>query len=90
MEAHLTYIIYSETKNRYYIGSTSVGIDLRLERHNQGGTRSTKSGLPWILKYAKNFDSKTEALKWERFIKKQKSRVFIEKLINSQENEYSK
>ena len=90
MKAHQTYIISSQTKNRYYIGSTSVGPDLRLQRHNDGWTRSTKSGAPWILKYLKNFDSKSEALKWERFIKKQKSRVFIEKLINSDENEYSK
>ena len=90
MEAHQTYIIYSETKDRYYIGSTSVGIDLRLERHNQGWTKSTKSGIPWILKYIKSFETKIEALKWERFIKKQKNRVFIEKLINSEENEYFK
>ena len=90
MSSHQTYIIYSKTSDRYYIGSTSVGIDLRLERHNQGCTKSTKPGLPWVLKYVKSFDSKSGALKWERFIKKQKSRIFIEKLILSDENEYSK
>ncbi len=43
MKTHLTYIIYSEVKDQYYIGSSSVDISLRLERHNQGWTRSTKS-----------------------------------------------
>ncbi len=82
-----TYILYSKSKDRYYIGSTSVGVELRLTRHNEGWTRSTKFGIPWEVNYIKSFDSNTEALKFERFIKKQKSRGFIEKLIISKENE---
>jgi len=31
-----TYIIYSGSKDRYYIGSTGVGVEKRLERHNEG------------------------------------------------------
>jgi len=89
MKAHQTYIIYSKTNDQYYTGSSSVGIDLRLERHNKGWTKSTKSGIPWILKYAKTFEFKSDALKWERSIKKQKSRIFIKNLITSNENEYS-
>lgn len=58
-----TYIIYSTLKDRYYIGSTGVGVEKRLERHNEGWTRSTKSGAPWALKYYLSFESKTEALK---------------------------
>ena len=86
---HQSYILYSQSKDRYYIGSTSVGVELRLKRHNEGWTKSTKSGIPWELKYAKGFGSKSEALKWEKFIKKQKSRLFIQTLISSDENENS-
>tara|TARA_R110002050_G_scaffold151380_5_gene278464 strand:+ start:3867 stop:4175 length:309 start_codon:yes stop_codon:yes gene_type:complete len=89
MHTHLTYIIYSSSLNRFYIGSTSVGVKLRVERHNAGWTRSTKHGIPWELRYFKNFSTKKEALKWEMFIKKQKSKVFIERLINSEDNELS-
>lgn len=32
--------------DRYYVGSTQ-DIDLRIERHNSGTTRSTKAGVPW-------------------------------------------
>ncbi len=84
---HYTYIIYSETKDRYYTGSTSVGVEKRVERHNSGWSRSTKSGIPWKVEYTKSFEVKTDALKWERYIKRQKSRSFIESLIESVENE---
>ena len=81
------YIIYSDSKDRFYIGTSGVGPEIRLTRHNAGWTRSTKSGIPWEIKFVKSFDSKTEALKWEKMVKKQKSRPFIEGLINSEENE---
>ncbi|HET8866587.1 MAG TPA: GIY-YIG nuclease family protein [Gracilimonas sp.] len=85
---HQTYIIYSAGTDTYYVGSTSVGVEKRLERHNEGWSRSTKFGRPWVIKYIKSFDTKSEALKWENHIKRQKSRVYIEELINSEENEH--
>ncbi|MBO6794479.1 MAG: GIY-YIG nuclease family protein [Balneolaceae bacterium] len=81
------YIIYSNSKDRFYTGASGVGVEIRVDRHNSGWTRSTKSGIPWELKYVRTFESKTDALKWERMVKSKKSRVFIEKLINSSENE---
>ena len=78
-----TYIIYSSTKDRYYIGSTGTGVETRVERHNDGWTRSTKSGVPWKLKYVRSFETKTEALRWEKHIKGQKSRDYIDELIRT-------
>ncbi|MAL17342.1 MAG: excinuclease ABC subunit C [Balneola sp.] len=60
---HFTYIIYSKTKDQYYTGSTSVGVVKRIERHNAGWSRSTKSGIPWQIVYIKGFEIKSEALK---------------------------
>jgi putative endonuclease len=82
MEEYFVYILYSHSKNRYYIGSCST-IPARLERNNAGATPSTKSGRPWIVVYSEKFCSKTDALKRENNIKKQKSRLYIESLINS-------
>lgn len=82
-----TYILYSSSKDRYYVGSTGVGAKKRLDRHNEGWTRSTKSGIPWELRYVRSFENKTKALQWENHIKRQKSRKFIEELIASEENE---
>ncbi|WP_421773904.1 GIY-YIG nuclease family protein [Gracilimonas sp.] len=55
---HETYIIYSESKDRYYVGSTSVGLAKRVERHNAGWSRSTKSGISWVVKYLMKFKRK--------------------------------
>jgi putative endonuclease len=79
---YYVYILYSYIKNRYYIGSTS-DVEERLIRHNAGATPSTKSGKPWKVVFSKQFDSKTEALKYEIYIKRMKSRKFIESLIQN-------
>jgi putative endonuclease len=75
-----TYIIYSQTKNRYYIGS-SKNIKERLIRHNAGATKSTKPGRPWSIVYFEKFESKSDAIKREFHLKRMKSKIFIENLI---------
>ena len=84
MEKYYTYILYSEKLDRYYIGSTS-DVDTRLIRHNAGGTKSTKSGRPWVLVYKEVFNTRAEAYNRELYIKQKKSRVFIEELIRALE-----
>ena len=82
MEEWFTYILYSGKIDRYYIGST-YDIKWRLERHNMGWGKFTKYGIPWELVYSEQFETKAEALKREREIKKKKSRKYIEELINA-------
>lgn len=48
--SYYTYILYSPTKDRYYIGS-SEDPERRLIRHNAGATPSTKPGRPWEVVY---------------------------------------
>ncbi len=79
---HYVYILYSQTRDRYYIGSTA-DTKKRLLRHNAGATPSTKSGRPWKIVYTKEFDSKTDALKFENFLKRMKSRELIESLVEN-------
>ena len=75
-----TYILHSESKDRYYIGHTH-DLDLRLERHNAGWSRSTKSGIPWKIVYFEEYQAKSEANKRELEIKRKKSRKYIENII---------
>ena len=77
---HFIYILYSETRDRYYIGS-SADVNERLIRHNAGAVLTTKSGRPWKVVYSETFSSKTEALKRELYLKRMKSRVYLEDLI---------
>ena len=55
------YILYSDRKNRYYYGHSS-NVELRLDRHNDGWTKSTKYGIPWKLVYKEPFSTKGEAI----------------------------
>ena len=75
-----TYILFSEKCNQYYVGSTQ-NLDDRINRHNTGRSNFTKRGIPWILAYQKQYNSKSEAYQAELYIKSQKSRKYIEELI---------
>ncbi len=74
------YIIYSQKLDRYYVGSTN-DLDRRLHDHNRGKTPYSKNGLPWVLRYSEHFETRQEAVRREKEIKKKKSRKFIEALI---------
>jgi putative endonuclease len=76
------YILYSHTKDRYYIGY-SHDPDNRLVEHNLGATNSTRPGRPWSLVYKEEFEDKKSAIKRELNIKKMKSKKYIENLIRS-------
>lgn len=64
----VVYILKSKLYNRYYTGHTN-DLDIRLERHNKGYVKSTKSYKPWIIVYTEKYQSKSEAFKREMAIK---------------------
>lgn len=69
MQNFFTYILFSTSKNKYYVGSTN-SIQRRLIEHNSGQTKSTKLGIPWNLVFTQEFRTKSEATKLEIKIKK--------------------
>jgi len=79
-----TYILYSEKTDTYYIGSTGNLAD-RLKRHNSGRSTYTKRGIPWVVVYSKEYETKTEAYRAELYIKSQKSRKYIEDIVKRTE-----
>ena len=82
------YIIYSLKSDKYYIGLTS-NVHRRLSEHNDPSrvNKFTSRHLPWELRlYLEISSSRGEAQMVERFIKNQKSRLFLEKLIEEKEN----
>ena len=74
------YILYSEKLNKYYVGAC-IDMERRLYEHNIGHSKFTASGTPWILKHTETFETLEEAKKREQYIKKMKSRKYIEDLI---------
>ena len=79
---YFVYILFSEKCNRYYVGY-SIDPDKRLiEKHNKGYVTATKNCNPYILIKTKEYNSEIEAIIEEKRIKKMKSRIYIESLIN--------
>ena len=75
------YILFSEKLKRYYVGY-SQNPQHRLDtRHNQQKVNATKNGIPYRLAAMKSFNTEIEAIREEKRIKKMKSRVYTEKLI---------
>ena len=83
------YILYSSGYDHYYIGHTDDVIR-RLNEHNhpEVNTKFTSKYLPWELRLSFAVSAKRgETIRVERFIKNQKSRLFVEKLISEKGNE---
>jgi putative endonuclease len=76
-----TYILYSPSLDKYYVGYTG-NIELRIERHNSSWGKFTSQGIPWKLVYKEKFDTISDAIKRENEIKRKKSRKYIEALIS--------
>lgn len=81
---YYVYILYSQSRDRYYVGY-SRNHEERLIEHNLGATTSTRLGRPWTLVYTEEFEDKSSAIKCEAKIKKMKSRKYIEMIIHKQD-----
>src|SRR5688572_17262648 len=78
---HFVYLLHSEKCDRYYIGffTTRQYTDIR---HNAGMVAATKNCKPYQIKAIKSFPTKIEARREELRLKKQKSRKYLEWLVN--------
>ena len=77
------YVLYSKSSDIYYVGHSENPWN-RIAQHNtkEEGTYSSKH-QPWSLVATfEAGETRSEALILERFIKKQKSRRLIERLID--------
>jgi len=76
-----SYILFSKKLNKYYVGAC-IDINRRLFEHNIGHSKFTRLGIPWELKYTEEYPTLLEAKQRELYIKKMKSRKYIEDLIS--------
>jgi putative endonuclease len=74
------YILQSQKNTAYYVGS-SIDPERRLIEHNAGKNRSTSNLRPLIRLFLQEFATIKEARQIEYKLKKQKSRIIIEKII---------
>ena len=83
---HFLYILYSKSVDKFYIGETNNVIN-RLEIHNSHLIKGafTKIANDWEIKIVFECKNRNEALFLEKFIKRMKSRKFINTIIQNPE-----
>ena len=76
------YILQSLADKSFYIGFTKNTVT-RLNEHNSGKSTYTRKKIPWKLVYTEKYESKSEAIKREKFLKSQRNTDFYKKLIDN-------
>ncbi|MNF27872.1 GIY-YIG catalytic domain protein [compost metagenome] len=79
---HHLYILHSKSSKKYYIGE-SHNTEERIIKHNQHTYSGSFTKIASDWEFALVFDCayKEDAVFLEKFIKRMKSKVFIEKII---------
>ena len=78
---YITYVIKSESDN-LYTGHTN-NLERRLFEHNNGLCKTTKVNKNWKVIFTKSFPTRSEAMKYEKWLKTGHGRDFIKSYMNS-------
>ena len=76
------YALQSKKDGWLYIGISS-DVKKRLEQHNRGYSRSTRSRVPFELFYVEECGSRVIARKWEKYLKSGNGREFLRAQLKS-------
>jgi len=77
------YVLKSLKDGKHYMGFTD-NVSGRLQRHNAGLVRSTKSRRPFILIYVESFCNRVNAAKREKFLKSAAGRKELRHILRQQ------
>jgi len=82
MDKYYVYILKSEVNGRLYTGQTN-NLKERVQKHNKGNIKTTKSNIPYRLCYFEKYDSRKDAMYREWELKKRWNTDRKLKLIKS-------
>ena len=80
MENYFVYILESQKDNRFYSGQTN-NLEKRIQDHNKGYSKYTKSFRPWKLFAYKKCTTRKESMALEKKLKNLKSTVRMNEFI---------
>lgn len=79
MKYFYVYILESKVRSdAFYVGMTQ-NLKLRLEKHNAGACLHTKKYAPWHFKNFFAFQTKENAISFEKYLKSSSGRAFAKK-----------
>ncbi len=79
---YFVYVIKSQVDQRLYKGLTK-NIQVRVDEHNSGKTKSTRPYKPWELVYYEKFVTLDEARRREKYFKSGIGREFLKNKLDS-------
>ncbi|MFI5137604.1 MAG: GIY-YIG nuclease family protein [Sphingobacteriales bacterium] len=75
------YVLYSPSYDKIYIGFTS-DLKNRFLSHNELATKGyTLRYRPWVIAHTEEYQTKTEAIKRENYLKSTQGRKFVWNII---------
>ena len=80
MSTYYTYVLISLKDTFFYIGHTNNLKD-RVKRHNDGRVKATKGRRPLKLFYFKEYETRSEAARYERYLKSFKGNDKFKEII---------
>ena len=80
VEQFFVYVIKSQKDGRLYKGISS-DLDRRINEHNLGYNKSTKSYSPWILVYSEQFGTRNDARNREKYLKSGIGREYLKNIL---------
>ncbi len=82
-----TYILFSKSLNKFYVGFTGDDITNRLAKHLANHKGFTAKAKDRAVVYTEQFETKSEAMKREKQIKAWKNNIRIKQLIERSSTE---
>ena len=79
-DQYYTYVLENPASKRY-VGQTN-NLEERLEMHNSGRSPYTRNKGPWRLVHHERFNTRSEAMKRERFFKSGPGRNWLKKMLS--------
>ena len=78
---YTTYILYSRSLSKFYIGFTGDDVNIRLAKHLADHKGFTGKAKDWEIVYTEIFEAKISAMKREKQLKGWKSNIRLKELI---------
>lgn len=79
------YVLKSEKDGHLYIGQTN-DIEYRVDRHSTGQVRSTRNRRPLQLIFLEKYDTRSEAIERESYLKSLKGGNEFKRILGSKAN----
>ena len=80
--AFWVYVLFSETAHKRYIGQTD-DLDRRVREHNTPEHNpmkfTSKHPGPWVLVYSEQYETRSDAMRRERWLKSGQGRAWLDK-----------